>query len=122
MSTSNPTTDSMSVLRSLVAVLFVSAIASVIVTALFGFEAPKDTLLLLTAGLLCAAVMAVFGHLAFTRALTLWQKRTWLRGLTGRKAAWAAWGEYLTCGDLRAAAGRFHEEGDARCRQDFRSR
>lgn len=46
MSTSNPTTDSMSVLRSFVAVLFVSAIALVIVTALFGFEAPKDTLLL----------------------------------------------------------------------------
>ncbi len=118
MSTSNLTTQSMSVLRSLVAVLFVSGIALVIVTALFGFEAAKDTLLLLTSGLLCTAVIAVFGHLAFTRALTLRQKRTRLRRLTGRKAAWA-WGEYLTCGDLRAAAGRFKEEGDARCRQDF---
>lgn len=101
-------TDSRAFLRPFVSVLFLCAIVGLILAAVFGFEEPIDRLLLPAAGLLLAAIAAVLLHLAVTRALTRPQKRAWLARLTGRRAAWA-WGEYLTCDDLAAAADRFAE-------------
>ena len=102
-------TDSRTFLRTFVTVLFVCANAGLLLTALFGFEEPNDRLLLFSFGVLIAATVAVLVHLGVTRSLTRPQKRVWLRRLTGRRAA-SAWGEYLTCDDLRAAAIRFAEE------------
>jgi hypothetical protein len=104
-------TNSRTLLRTLVTVLFVCAIAGLVLTGVFGFETPNSRLLLLSSGLLLAALVAVPVHLAVTRTLTRPQKRVWLRQLTGRRAAWV-WGEYLTCDDLQAAAITF-AEGDA---------
>lgn len=101
-------TDSRAFLRTFVSVLFICAIAGLVLTAVLGFEEPNDRLLLPASGLLFAAIAAVLMHLAVTRALTRPQKRVWLARLTGRRAPWA-WGEYLTCDDLRAAANRFAE-------------
>jgi hypothetical protein len=102
-------TDARAVLRTLVTLLFVCAMAGLVLTGVFGFEAPNDRLLLLSSGLLLTALVAVLMHLSVTGTLTGPQKRVWLRKLTGRRAA-SAWGEYLTCDDLRAAAIRFAEE------------
>lgn len=101
--------NSATVLRALVTVLFVSAMALLGLTALFGFEEPDDTLLLLASGLLFAAIVAVFTHLWVTPILSRAQKRTWLQQLAGRRAPWAL-AEYLTCDNLAAAAVRFSEE------------
>jgi hypothetical protein len=101
--------DSRTLLRTLVSVLFICAIAGLVLTAVFGFEEPNASLLFLSSGLLFAAIFAVLVHLAVTGALTRPQKRVWLTRLTGRRAPWA-WGEYLTCDDLRAAAMRFAAE------------
>ena len=102
-------TDSRTLLRPVVSVLFICAIAGLVLTAVFGFEEPNASLLFLSSGLLFAAIFAVLVHLAVTGALTRAQKRIWLTRLTGRRAAWA-WGEYLTCDDLGAAAMRFTVE------------
>ena len=102
-------TDSRTFLRTSVTVLFICAIAGLALTVLFGFEEPSDRLLLFSSGLLIAAIVAILVHLGVTGSLTRPQKRVWLRRLTGRRAA-LAWGEYLTCDDLRAAAIRFAEE------------
>src|SRR5687767_12026678 len=96
-------TGSRTFLRIFVSVLFICAIAGLILTGVFGFEEPNDWLLLLSSGLLFAAIAAVLVHLGVTAALTRPQKRVWLARLTGPRAA-SAWGEYLTCDDLRAAA------------------
>jgi hypothetical protein len=96
-------------LRLTVTVLFVCGMAGIILTALFGFETPNDTLLGASAALLCGAALTVFVHLGVTRTLTRAQKRRWLRHLTGRKAAWA-WSDYVTSDDLGAAALRLSEE------------
>jgi hypothetical protein len=93
-------------LRVIVLVLVVFGVVGLALTALFGFEEPNNTLLLLSSGLLLAAATAVFAHLSVSRALTARQKRIWLRQLTGRRCAWA-FGEYLSCDDLGAAATRF---------------
>ena len=93
-------------LRLTVTVLFVCGIAGLILTALLGFEAPNDTLIGASAGLLCGAVLTVFVHLGVTRTLTRAQKRIWFRHLTGRKAAWA-WSDYVASDDLGATALRF---------------
>jgi hypothetical protein len=98
--------DSLTLLRALVTVLSICAMAALVLTALFGFEEPNDTLMLLSSGLLLTAIAAVFAHLGFTRSLNRSQKRIWFRQLTGRRAV-RAWSEYLTCDDLRAAAIRF---------------
>lgn len=50
-------------LRLTVTVLFVCGIAGIILTALFGFEAPNDILLGASAALLCGAALTVFVHL-----------------------------------------------------------
>jgi hypothetical protein len=105
--------DSVTLLRGLVTVLFVCAMAGLVLTALFGFEEPNNTLVLLSSGLLFTATLAVFAHLGVTRVLTRSQKRIWLNQLTGRRAIWA-WREYLTCDDLRAAAIRFAEQASGR--------
>jgi hypothetical protein len=86
--------------------LFVFSIAGLVLTALFGFETPDDTLLFASSGLLIAAVAAVFVHLAATKVLTRPEKRAWFRELTGPKAPWR-WADYLSCRDLRAAAIEF---------------
>jgi hypothetical protein len=100
-------------LRAGVAVLFVGAMAGLGLTAAFGFEQPNDLLLFLSSGFLLVAIAAVFTHLGTTRTLTRSQKRIWLDQLASRRAAWA-FGEYLTCEDLRAAATRLAEEGSNR--------
>jgi O-antigen/teichoic acid export membrane protein len=105
--------DSLTVLRALVTVLSICAVVGLVLTALFGFEEPNDTLLLLSSGLLLTAVAAVFVHLGFTRSLNRSQKRMWLHHLTGRRAV-RAWAEYLSCDDLRDAAIRFGEEPSVR--------
>ena len=97
--------DPRTFLRAVVTVLFVCALAGLVLTGVFGFEAPNDRLMLLSSSLLFAVLVAVLVHLGVTRALTRQQKGIWLRELTGRRAAWA-WGEYLSCDDLRAAANR----------------
>jgi hypothetical protein len=95
-------------LRTVVTVLFVFAIAGLVLTVVFGFEEPNNTLLLLSSGLLLTAILAVFAHLAVTEELNRSEKRIWLAQLTGRKAPWALC-EYLTCDDLRATAVSFVE-------------
>jgi hypothetical protein len=102
------TTDSRAVVRTCVTVLFVCAMAGLLLTGVFGFETPNERLLILSSGLLLTALVAVLMHVALTGTLTPQQKRVWLRQLTGRRAA-SAWGEYLTCADPRAAAIRFEE-------------
>ena len=105
--------DSLTLLRAFVTVLFVCAMAGLVLTVLFGFEEPNDTLLFLSCGLVLAAIVAVFAHLAATRLLNRAQKRLWLHRLTGRQAA-SAWAEYLTCDNLRAAASHFAEDPPSR--------
>ena len=105
--------DSLTLLRALVSVLFVCAMAGLVLTVLFGFEEANETLLFLSCGLMLAAIVAVFAHLAATRMLNRAQKRLWLDQLTGRRAA-SAWAEYLTCDNLRAVAMRFAEEASSR--------
>jgi hypothetical protein len=105
--------DSLTLLRALMTVLFVCAMAGLLLTALFGFEEPNNILLLLSSGLLLTAIAAVFIHLAVNRQLTRSQKHIWLRHLTGRRALFA-WTEYLTCNDLPAAARQFSEGMSAR--------
>jgi uncharacterized membrane protein len=106
----------MRLVRTLVSALSACAFVAIGFTALFGFEEPNNTLMLLSFGLLAAAVVVVVAHLGVTRTLTPAQKRTWLRELFGRKAPYA-WGVYLTCDDLVSAANRFSEEALAReCR------
>jgi hypothetical protein len=104
--------DSRTLLRALVTVLFVSAMAALALAALFGFEEPNDTLLLLSSGLLVAAIVAVFAHLSLTRILSRAQKRIWFHQLAGPRAVWA-FAEYLTCENLRTAAIRFAEDASA---------
>jgi len=106
---SKGTADSLTLVRALVTVLFVCAMAGLVLTAVFGFEQPNNTLLLLSSGLLLTAIVAVFAHLGLTRVLNRSQKRLWFHQLTGRRAVWA-WAEYLTCDDLRAAAMRSAED------------
>jgi len=107
------TSSSLTLLRAVVTVLFVSGMAGLVLTAGFGFEEPNDVLLLLSSSLLLAAILAVFAHLSLTAALNRAQKGVWLHQLTGRRAAWA-FAEYLTSEDLRAAAVRLAEEASPR--------
>ena len=100
---------SVTLLRTLVAVLFVFAMASLVLLVVFGFEEPSNTLLLLSSSLLLTAIVAVFAHLAVTEELNRSEKRIWLAELGGRKAP-LAWSKYLTCDDLRATAASFVEE------------
>ena len=100
---------SLTFLRALVTVLFVFAMAGLVLTVVLGFEEPNNTLLLLSSGLLLTAIVAVFAHLGVTEELNRSEKRIWLAQLTGRRATWA-WSEYLTCDDLRAAAVSFVDE------------
>jgi hypothetical protein len=97
-------------LRAIVAVGVTCGLAGLALTALFGFEEPNDTLLLLSSAFLFAPVLAVFIHLSRTSALTPAQRRAWLRRLTSRRAAWA-FGEYLSCDDLASAATRLGGDG-----------
>jgi hypothetical protein len=92
-----------------VTVLFMFAIACLVLLAVLGFEEPNKTLLLLSSSLLLAAIVAVFAHLGVTEELNRSEKRLWLAQLAGRRAPWA-WSESLTCDDLRAAAVTFGEE------------
>ena len=112
MAVSKAAADPRTFLRAVVSVLFVCALAGLVLTGVFGFEAPNDRLLLLSTGLLFTVLVAVLVHLGVTKALTRQQKGIWLRELTGRRAAWA-WGEYLSCDDLRAAANRCAERQGA---------
>jgi len=105
--------DSLTLLRAFVSVLVVCAMAGVVLTVLFGFEEANETLLFLSCGLVLAAIVAVFVHLAATRMLNRAQKRLWLHQLTGRRAA-SALAEYLTCDNLRSAAMRFAEQASSR--------
>ena len=99
---------SLTLLRPLVTVLFVCGMAGLALTAVFGFEEPDNTLLLLSSSLLLTAIVAVCAHLRFTQVLNPSQKRVWFHQLTGPRALWA-WAEYLTCDDLRAAAIRLRK-------------
>lgn len=105
--------DSLTILRALVTVLFLCAMAGLALTAVFGFEEPNSTLLLLSSGMLLTAILAVFVHLGVNRVLDRAQKRIWLHELTGRRAL-SAWAEYLTCDDLGAAAVRYSEDASGR--------
>jgi hypothetical protein len=100
---------SVTLLRTLVTVLFVFAMAGLVLTVVLGFEEPNDTLLLISSSLLLTAIVAVFAHLAVTKELNRSEKRIWLARLTGRKAPWAL-SDYLSCEDLRATAVSFLEE------------
>ena len=100
---------SVTLLRTLVAVLFVFAMASLVLLVVLGFEEPNNTLLLLSFSLLLTAIVAVFAHLGVTEELNRPEKRIWLAQLAGRKAP-LAWSKYLTCDDLRATAVSFAEE------------
>ncbi len=100
---------SVTLLRTLVAVLFVFAMANLVLLVVLGFEEPSNTLLLLSSSLLLTAIVAVFAHLAVTKELNRSEKRIWLAQLAGRKAPLAL-SQYLTCDDLRAAAVSFVEE------------
>lgn len=105
--------DSRVLLRALVTTLFVCSMAGLVLTMVFSFEEPHNALLLGSSALLLIAIVSVFAHIALTGALNRPQKRTWLRLLTGRQAAWA-WAEYLSSDDLRAAAIRLRDEESAR--------
>jgi hypothetical protein len=89
--------------RTVVGILFVAGVLCVVLTALFGFEEPSNTLVVLCCGLLVAPVIVVFTDLYATRALTSSERRIWFQQLTGRRALWAIT-EYLNCDDLAAAA------------------
>src|SRR5918993_1064697 len=95
---------SVTLLRAVVTVLVVFAMAGVLLTLVLGFEEPNNALLLLSSGLMLTAVLAVFAHLALTSELNRSEKRIWLARLTGRKAPWA-FGDYLNSDDLRATGG-----------------
>ena len=105
--------NSLTLLRALVVVLLVCAMTGLVLTAVFGFEEPNTTLLLVSSGSLVTAVLAVFGHLALNRVLDRSQKRMWLTQLTGRRAMFA-WAEYLACDDLRAAVRQLAQEAATR--------
>ena len=95
---------SVTLLRTVVSVLFVFAMAGLLLSVAFGFEEPpNNALLLFSSGLLLIAVLAVFAHLAVTSELNRSEKRLWLARLTGRRAPWALC-DYLSCDDLRANA------------------
>jgi hypothetical protein len=100
---------SLTLLRTVVTVLFVLAMAALVLTLVLAFEEPNNTLLLLSSGLLLAIIVAVFAHLAVTDELNRSEKRIWLVHLTGRKAPWA-FADYLRCDDLRATAASFVEK------------
>jgi hypothetical protein len=100
---------SLTLLRTVVTVLFVLAMAGLVLTLVLAFEEPNNTLLLLSSGLLLAVILAVFAHLAVTDELNRSEKRIWLAHLTGREAPWA-FGDYLRCDDLRATAASFVEK------------
>ena len=100
---------SRAVLRALVAVLFVCAMAGFVLTAVFGFEEPDNTLLLGSFGLLVTALLAIPAHVLMTRELSGPQRRIWVHELTGRGAPWA-WGHYLACDDIRAEAIRLQHD------------
>ena len=117
MTTLSATPDSVRFLRVMVAVLLVCGLVGLALTALFGFEEPNDTLLFLSSGLLLLAPVVVLAHLSVTRALTPSQRRIWFYQLTGRRAPWA-FGDYLSCDDLGAAATRFAEDASDRGRAD----
>ena len=106
-------TDSVLLLRAFVTALCLFSMVGLVLTLVLGFEEPNAALLLGSAVLLLTAVLSVFAHVAFTRALSRSQKRRWLRLLTGRRAVWA-WREYLSSDDLGAAAARIE---DARARR-----
>ena len=76
-------------LRTLVTVLFMFAIACLVLLVVLGFEEPNKTLLLLSSSLLLAAIVAVFAHLVVTDELNRSEKRFWLAQLAGRRAPWA---------------------------------
>jgi hypothetical protein len=63
-------TENVTVLRTIVTVLFVCSMAALALAALFGFESLNDALLLLSSGLLLAAVLTVFVHVSLNRSLT----------------------------------------------------
>jgi hypothetical protein len=96
-------------LRAVVTVLVVFAMAGFLLTLVLGFEEPNNALLLLSSGLMVTAVLAVFAHLAVTEELNRSEKRIWLARLTGRKAPWAL-SDYVTCEDLRATAARYVQD------------
>ena len=100
---------SVTLLRSVVTVLVVFAMAGFLLTLVLGFEEPNEALLLLSSGLMVTAVLAVFAHLAVTQELNRSEKRIWLARLTGRKAPWA-FSDYLNCEDLHATAVSYVED------------
>lgn len=101
-------TDSVLLLRGFVSALCLCSIVGLAVTLVFSFEEPNAPLLLGSAVLLLTAVVSVFAHVTFTRALSRSQKRLWLRLLTGRRAVWAS-REYPSSADLGAAAVRIED-------------
>jgi hypothetical protein len=95
------------------AILSVFGTVGLCLTALFGFEEPNSTLLLVSSLLVLAAPVAMLVHLVLTRELTRQERRIWIRELTGPRAPWA-FSDYLISDDRSAAARRLAEEALAR--------
>jgi hypothetical protein len=84
-------------------------------TLMIGFEEANSTLLLVSAVLIFATPVAMLVHLALTKEMTRQEKRIWIQGLTGPRAA-SVFSRYLTADDRRAAAMMLAEEASARRR------
>jgi hypothetical protein len=82
-------------------------------TLMIGFEEANGSLLVVSAVLIFATPAAMLVHLALTKELTAQEKRMWIRGLTGPRAA-SVFSSYLTSDDRRAAATTLAEEAAAR--------
>ncbi len=89
----------------------VLGIAGLLLTGVFGFEEPNNTLLLLSFILIFAAPVSVLAHLGTTRGLTRQEKRIWIRALASTRIA-SAFSAYTTCPDRRALLERFEEGGE----------
>jgi hypothetical protein len=109
------TTPSPAANRLFVALAILSLFGTVglCLTALFGFEEPNSTLLLISSAFVLAAPVTMLVHLTFTRELTRQERRLWIRALTGPRAPWA-FSDYLTSEDRPATARRLAEEALAR--------
>ncbi len=92
-------------LRRTLVPVSVAGLAGVLLTFVLGFEEPNTALAVLSAAMVLAAPIAVLLHLALTASLSPAEKRVWWNDFASAEI-WSAMSEYLSSGDLIAAAQR----------------
>jgi hypothetical protein len=92
-------------LRRTLVPVSVAGLAGVLLTFVLGFEVPNTALAVLSAAMVLAAPFAVLLHLMVTTSLSPEEKRAWWNDF-GSPEIWSAMSEYLSSGDLTAAAQR----------------